>query len=55
MERELLFREAVIGTLIDEKKSKSNIKSDYCTACKIAHPDIDCSKCSGDIKISDKR
>ena len=54
MERELLFREAVIGTLIDESKSKKNIESKYCVACKMAHPDIDCSKCNKDIQVESK-
>lgn len=51
IERDILFREAVIGTFVDEKKSKGYIEDEYCKACKLTHPDIDCSKCSKDIQV----
>jgi hypothetical protein len=51
IERDILFREAVIGTLIDEKYSQKNVEDSYCQACKTKNPDIDCSTCTRDIVL----
>lgn len=53
MRREELFRDAVIGFLVDESKLQENVNKEYCRACKLAHPDIDCSKCTKDIQYQE--
>jgi len=52
IERDLLFREAVIRTLIDESKSQKSIEDRYCNACKAAGKD-DCKNCTRDIKLKE--
>jgi hypothetical protein len=45
LERDILFREAVIGTLVNEKETPQGIEKEYCKACKKAGKD-DCENCS---------
>jgi len=38
-----------------EEEKKKRLQDEYCKTCKLVHKDIDCSKCSREIKISDGR
>lgn len=50
IKRDLLFREAVIGFLVDEKSSPKGLEDEFCTACKKTNRNLDCSTCSKEFK-----
>jgi hypothetical protein len=47
-----MFREYVIGFFGGGDKEK-NIVDSYCETCRAAKKNLDCSKCSKDIKVFD--
>ncbi len=55
VKRELLYREGVVGTPVDNFKLKENVEGSHCEACKIASPDRDCSACDRNIKVEGEK
>lgn len=52
-ERQLLFREAVIGFLVGETKDEKQkrIENEYCNACRIVKKDVDCRRCDKRVEV----
>jgi hypothetical protein len=51
IEREVLFREAVIAFFVDESKTKEGVKDKFCNTCKQAFPDKDCKTCTKEFDV----
>ena len=52
LERDLLFREAVIGFFAgDSRTPEEKARDEYCKTCKRLKPGMDCSTCSRQIEV----
>lgn len=54
LERDLLFREAVIGFFAggDSRTPEEKARAEYCKTCKRLRPGADCTSCSQKIEVS---
>jgi hypothetical protein len=54
LERDLMFREAVIGFFTggDSKTPEEKARKEYCETCKRLKPDADCAACSQKIEVT---